>query len=73
MKKLRQLDAACAVVFTLLTVTANAAFTGRPPITPGGSDWQAYYDEQPHITWPAMPISTHMNPRRPNISHKHNE
>ena len=50
MKKSRQLGAACVVVFTLFTVTANAAFTGRLPTIPRGSDWQSYYDGQLYIT-----------------------
>ena len=53
MKKSLLLGAACAVVFTLFTVTANAAFTGRLPTTPSGSAWQAYYDDQLYITWSA--------------------
>ncbi len=35
----------------LLASSANAALTGILPATPGGTDWQAYYDDQLDITW----------------------
>jgi hypothetical protein len=53
MKKSPQLGSTRAVVFTLLTVTANTAFTSSLPITPGGSDWQAYYEDQLYSVWSA--------------------
>jgi hypothetical protein len=44
----------CAGIFSLgMTGAANAALIGRLPATPGGSDWQAYYDDQLDITWAA--------------------
>jgi hypothetical protein len=45
-----------------LVTTANAALLGRLPATPGGTDYQAYYDEQLNITWAADPnIKATMN------------
>lgn len=43
---------ACFVSFGLVT-SANATFFGRLPATPGGTDFQAYYDDQLDITWTA--------------------
>lgn len=45
--------AMCAVLFTFTTQSATAAFFGRLPTTPGGMDFQAYYDDQLDITWTA--------------------
>ncbi len=39
------------LILGLVTVTANAALLGRLPATPGGSDYQAYYDDVLGITW----------------------
>lgn len=36
-----------------LPATANAALLGRLPATPGGTDYQAYYDDQLNISWAA--------------------
>lgn len=42
----------CAGFFALgLATTAEAAFVGRLPATPGETDYQAYYDDQLDITW----------------------
>lgn len=41
----------CALVFSLITVSANAALQGRLPATPGGTDYQAAYDTVLDITW----------------------
>ncbi len=42
----------CAGLFTLgMTTTADAALLGRLPATPGGTDYQAYYDTTLDITW----------------------
>lgn len=41
----------CAIQFTFLTMSANAAFFGCLPVNPGGADYQAYYDDQLDITW----------------------
>lgn len=35
----------------LATVTAQAALLGRAALTPGGADFQAYYDDELNITW----------------------
>ena len=51
MKKARLLGAMCAVLFTFITVSANAALVGRLPVTPGGNDFQAAYDDVLDITW----------------------
>ncbi|MEQ1802479.1 MAG: DUF1566 domain-containing protein [Gammaproteobacteria bacterium] len=39
----------------LSTVTAQAALLGRAALTPGGTDYQAYYDDVLGITWLADP------------------
>lgn len=42
--------------FVLLALAAsqtNAALLGRAPLTPGGTDYQAYYDDVLDITWVA--------------------
>lgn len=40
------------VAFCLLaTATSHAALLGRAPLTPGGTDYQAYYDDLQNITW----------------------
>ena len=51
MKKSRLLGAVCAVLFTFITVSANASLVGRLPSTPGGTDYQAAYDTVLDITW----------------------
>jgi len=51
MKKSRLLGAVCAVLFSLITVSANATLHGRLPLTPGGTDYQAAYDDVLDITW----------------------
>lgn len=35
----------------LLAASAQAALLGRAPLTPGGTDYQAYYDNVLNITW----------------------
>jgi hypothetical protein len=42
---------ATAAVLMLATASANAALVGRLPATPGGTDYQAYYDDVLNITW----------------------
>jgi hypothetical protein len=50
--KARLLGALSACVFTLgFATSVNAAFIGRLPATLGGTDYQAYYDDQLDITW----------------------
>ena len=51
MKKLHLLGAVCAVLFTVITVSAHASLVGRLPLTPGGTDYQAAYDNVLDITW----------------------
>lgn len=44
----------------LLSTASCAALLGRAPMTPGGSDYQAYYDTDLNITWLAdmdLPVS----------------
>jgi hypothetical protein len=45
MKKSRLLGALCAIMFTLISVSTNASLIGRFPVTPGGTDYQAAYDD----------------------------
>ncbi|MEE9303361.1 MAG: hypothetical protein V3U84_06210 [Thiotrichaceae bacterium] len=53
MKKLHLISVACVCVLTFVTNISHAAFVGRLPATPGGTDYQAYYDDQLDITWTA--------------------
>lgn len=43
----------CAAILSFMTLPANAALLGRLPATPGGTDYQAYYDPLLDITWAA--------------------
>jgi hypothetical protein len=61
MKKSHVLCAVCAVLFSLITISANAELHGRLPIIPGGTAYQAYYDDQLDITWAA---NANINSRR---------
>ncbi len=52
--KSRLLGAFSAGIFLLgLVSTADAALVGRLPATPGGTNYQAYYDTVLNITWDA--------------------
>lgn len=51
MKKSHLLSTLCAILFSLITMSANAALLGRLPATPGGTDYQAAYDDVLNITW----------------------
>ena len=51
MNRSRLLGALCACVISVISVPSNAALIGRLPMTEGGTDWQAYYDDQLGITW----------------------
>jgi hypothetical protein len=42
-----------ALTLCLSAVTAQAALLGRAALTPGGSDYQGYYDDVLNITWMA--------------------
>lgn len=39
------------VALILAASTSHAALIGRRPVTPGGSDYQAYFDTSLNITW----------------------
>jgi len=51
MKKSHLIGGVCAVLFSFITVSANATLHGRLPLTPGGTDYQAAYDDVLDITW----------------------
>jgi hypothetical protein len=51
MKKSNLLSAVCAVLFSLIAMSANATLHGRLPLTPDGTDYQAAYDDVLGITW----------------------
>jgi hypothetical protein len=51
MKKSNLLSAVCAVLFSLIAMSANATLHGRLPATFGGTDYQAAYDDVLDITW----------------------
>jgi hypothetical protein len=40
-----------ALVLSAVSLVANAALIGRLPITLGGTDYQAYYDDIHDLTW----------------------
>ncbi len=42
---------ALTCLLCLSALAANAALLGRAPLTPGGTDYQAYYDTDLNITW----------------------
>jgi hypothetical protein len=44
---------AITLTLCLATATAQAALLGRAALTPGGTDYQAYYDDVLNITWMA--------------------
>lgn len=46
----RSLRVICSLIFALCS-TSQAALIGRAPATPGGTDYQAYFDDQLGITW----------------------
>ena len=47
--KIKILALMCA--FLILSTTANAALFGRLAATEGGTDYQAYYDDEADLTW----------------------
>jgi hypothetical protein len=51
MKKSRLISALCAAVFCIVSLSANASLVGRLPLTSGGTDYQAAYDDVLDITW----------------------
>jgi hypothetical protein len=46
-------SAAITLALCFAAVTAQAALLGRAALTPGGTDYQAYYDDELNITWVA--------------------
>jgi len=53
MKKSSMLGALCAAVISVISLSSQAALIGVLPATSGGTDWQAYYDDQLDISWTA--------------------
>ncbi len=53
MKRSHLIGALGALLSTIITLPAYAALTGVLPATTGGTDWQAYYDDDLDITWAA--------------------
>jgi hypothetical protein len=56
MQKKRLLAKLCAVSIVLISGLSDAAvlpLEGRLPVTPGGDDYQAYYDPNLDVTWAA--------------------
>jgi len=51
MNKSHLIGALCAVMFIFITLSANAALIGRLPTTPGGTNYQAYYDDVLNISF----------------------
>jgi len=51
MKKSRLFGAVCACAVSLLSTSSYAALIGVLPTTPGGTDYQAYYDDVADLTW----------------------
>lgn len=51
MKKSSLLGAVCACMFTIMSMSANAALVGRLETFIGSGVFQAYYDDQLNITW----------------------
>lgn len=51
MKKSHLLGALCAVVLALIATASQATLVGVLPATPGGTDYQAYYDTVADLTW----------------------
>ena len=53
MKRSHLIGALGAMLSTIVSVSAHAALVGVLPATMGGTDYQAYYDDQLDITWTA--------------------
>jgi len=54
MKNSRLIGASCAVVFGFISMSSHASLIGILPATAGGTDWQAFYDDQLDISWTAI-------------------
>lgn len=53
MKKSHLIGALCASVFGFISMSSHATLVGVLPLTPGGTNYQAFYDNQLDITWTA--------------------
>jgi hypothetical protein len=53
MSKSHIIGALSAVVFSFISMLSHASLTGILPATAGGTDWQAFYDDQLDISWTA--------------------
>ena len=53
MKHSRLIGSLVAMLSIFAAMRVHAALIGVLPATPGGADWQAYYDDQLDITWMA--------------------
>jgi len=53
MRKSRLIGTLCSVVFTFITLSANAVLIGRLETSPGSGNFQAYFDDELNITWAA--------------------
>ena len=52
MKSLNLLIKTILLISTIgTTAIVNAALLGRLPATPGGTDYQVYYDDAADLTW----------------------
>lgn len=51
MKKSHFISALSAVVFACISMSSHANLIGVLPATPGGTDYQAYYDDVADLTW----------------------
>ena len=51
MYKSRLTGALCVGVLTFITTTSQATLIGALPVTPNGTDYQAYYDNVADLTW----------------------
>jgi hypothetical protein len=51
MKKSRLFGLFCACTFILIATASQATLVGVLPATPGGTDYQAYYDTDADLTW----------------------
>ena len=51
MNKSHLIGALSTVLFSFISISANAALIGRLPATSGGTDYQAAYDDVLNITW----------------------
>ena len=48
---LKSIIVATCASLAVISFSADAAFVGRLATTPGGTDYQAYYDTESDLTW----------------------